>query len=636
MWKLLGFSDEKDPEAAAAPQQLTMVRSRAVRGEEAEAEGAPSPIMSKKDEAKSGGSGGLGRFTSCEFKSHGIKVDYPKSWSVVEEQRKIIVYHPSDRSISINLIIGVVAPGTDLDELTAQALEMPQKLMMKGVLDPKSLPLVVKDVTMLGRPACSLAYKLNMGGQRQVEQTWTENRGRSFIVTRAGPENVYDTHRPVFERIIQSLAFLSKEAEEYEPPAEERKRAARLRRNPSAQPASHEGMYLSKPGVLIYSTFEDYSKHFRVRYPGIFEATPTEDAEDGVPSLTLKLSLHSKGARHQEENKTMSEKQEKEARELQKLRDSLEAVKITVTVSASKSEDEHIDEARRLAIGAEVSTSDAQLSGIAARKLTYDVTLDAQTRKLVEVIAVKDEKLYIVSLSHPHDETNESTAEADAHAYFFGHIIRQFEFIDESSPSKANLSLYQNHTTHPKIAIEYPLSTYQIQPNMGGPFVISLVHFADEEGEDVKGKGKAKATGSSSKPNDPKSPTSMIGLLVAPLPQTGDKNVWNLEKFGKMIKDQLLQKGSNCRIMREEDVTIANGRMKGRDIVYIADAQPPGAAQQGMKKNALAMPQMRCLQRVYLFGNTSYVLLFQTLDANFDEEWALASTVLNSFQFFSS
>jgi hypothetical protein len=81
--------------------------------------------------------------------------------------------------------------------------------MMKGVLDPKSLPLVVKDVTMLGRPACSLAYKLNMGGQRfasllttpaarllllltffhcsQVEQTWTENRGRSFIVTRAGP-----------------------------------------------------------------------------------------------------------------------------------------------------------------------------------------------------------------------------------------------------------------------------------------------------------------------------------------------------------------------------------------------------------------------------------------------------------------
>jgi hypothetical protein len=55
-----------------------------------------------------------------------------------------------------------------------------------------------------------------------------------------------------------------------------------------------------------------------------------------------------------------------------------------------------------------------------------------------------------------------------------------------------------------------------------------------------------------------------------------------------------------------------------------------------MRKNALAMPQMRCLQRVYLFGNTSYVLLFQTLDANFDEEWALASTVLNSFQFFSS
>jgi hypothetical protein len=37
-----------------------------------------------------------------------------------------------------------------------------------------------------------------------------------------------------------------------------------------------------------------------------------------------------------------------------------------------------------------------------------------------------------------------------------------------------------------------------------------------------------------------------------------------------MIKNQLLQRGSNCRIIHEEDVTITNGRMKGRDIVYIA------------------------------------------------------------------
>jgi hypothetical protein len=119
MWKLLGFSDEKDPDAATAPQQLTMVRSRAVRGQsdgEAEAVGAPSM-------SKSGGSAG-GRFTTCEFKTHGIRLDYPKNWSVVEEQRKIILYHPSDRSISINLIIGVVAFGTDLDELTSQALDM--------------------------------------------------------------------------------------------------------------------------------------------------------------------------------------------------------------------------------------------------------------------------------------------------------------------------------------------------------------------------------------------------------------------------------------------------------------------------------------------------------------------------------
>jgi hypothetical protein len=40
--------------------------------------------------------------------------------------------------------------------------------MAKGVLDPSSLPLEVMDAVMLGKPACSLAYKLNMGGQRFV------------------------------------------------------------------------------------------------------------------------------------------------------------------------------------------------------------------------------------------------------------------------------------------------------------------------------------------------------------------------------------------------------------------------------------------------------------------------------------
>jgi hypothetical protein len=142
-----------------------------------------------------------------------------------------------------------------------------------------------------------------------------------------------------------------------------------------------------------------------------------------------------------------------------------------------------------------------------------------------------------------------------------------------------------------------------------------------------------------------------------------------------MVKKQLLQRGSNCRILHEEDVTIANGRMKGRDIMYVAgtiahslslsppalgilitleeeeeekmeethslcfvrraDAQPVGAQQQQQNKG-LAMQQMRCLQRVYLFGNTSYVLLFQAMDATFEDEWPLAEPIIRSFQFFSS
>jgi hypothetical protein len=69
-------------------------------------------------------------------------------------------------------------------------------------------------------------------------------------------------------------------------------------------------------------------------------------------------------------------------------------------------------------------------------------------------------------------------------------------------------------------------------------------------------------------------------------------------------------------------------------FVRRADAQPVGAQQQQNK--GLAMQQMRCLQRVYLFGNTSYVLLFQAMDATFEDEWPLAEPIIRSFQFFSS
>jgi hypothetical protein len=37
-----------------------------------------------------------------------------------------------------------------------------------------------------------------------------------------------------------------------------------------------------------------------------------------------------------------------------------------------------------------------------------------------------------------------------------------------------------------------------------------------------------------------------------------------------MLREQLPRKGKNCRILEEEDVTIANGKMKGRDIAYIS------------------------------------------------------------------
>jgi hypothetical protein len=57
---------------------------------------------------------------------------------------------------------------------------------------------------------------------------------------------------------------------------------------------------------------------------------------------------------------------------------------------------------------------------------------------------------------------------------------------------------------------------------MGSPFVISLVHFGDKK-EDDKGKGKAKAK-PKTQPSDAESPSSMVGLIISPLPDAGDKS----------------------------------------------------------------------------------------------------------------
>lgn len=77
------------------------------------------------------------------------------------------------------------------------------------------------------------------------------------------------------------------------------------------------------------------------------------------------------------------------------------------------------------------------------------------------------------------------------------------------------------------------MSIYQIQPAMGGPFVIALVHFTDENGnlvsekEDTRRKGKGKGKGKEkAQPEEepaPKQPTSMVGLIASPLPQSADK-----------------------------------------------------------------------------------------------------------------
>lgn len=69
---------------------------------------------------------------------------------------------------------------------------------------------------------------------------------------------------------------------------------------------------------------------------------------------------------------------------------------------------------------------------------------------------------------------------------------------------------------------------------MAGPFVISLVHFNDNDEEEqesskrkdktknkAKGKGKEKERAHA---DEPPAPSSMIGLIVNPLPQSGDKN----------------------------------------------------------------------------------------------------------------
>ncbi len=168
-----------------------------------------------------------------------------------------------------------------------------------------------------------------------------------------------------------------------------------------------------------------------------------------------------------------------------------------------------------------------------------------------------------------------------------------------------------------QVSFEFPISDFQVEPTFGGPFVVSFLHF-DET-----------TTTSSNNSQNPQMPASMVGLIASALPPID--SAWTLDKYAKQIKDQLLKKGGkDCKIFEERE-SLVSGRMKARDIVYLADARTFGQHGQG----PALMEKMKCVQRVCLFGNTSFILLFQCFQSAFEQEWALASPVFDSLRFFS-
>jgi len=134
-----------------------------------------------------------------------------------------------------------------------------------------------------------------------------------------------------------------------------------------------------------------------------------------------------------------------------------------------------------------------------------------------------------------------------------------------------------------------------------------------EEREKEDGGGEKEAAKNTKK--EVTAPRSIVGLVKG---ETSPE-ISNLRKFVAATKQQLQDSGAGCVILDEKDVPIAGTR--GYQLLYTANAPPN--------------QRMKCLQRLAILGEFNYVILFQTLEPFFDEELALANSLLDSFQTFA-
>jgi hypothetical protein len=616
---------QKDVDNVAAPETLTMVRGYVTRNKS-------------------------GEWSTCEFREHGVQLDYPSSWSISEEQRKVTIHLPENRGVSLNFIVGVLPPNTTMDDLTKDALEMPQKLLARGMLDKSSLPLKIMQTRLLGKPARTLAYGLTMGNNRMVEQTWTEHRGRSFIVTRAGPANEFRKYKPIFDQVLRSIQFLSKEAEEYTPPEEERKRRER-----ELKKEKGGSLYEERPPALLFMTYEDLQRGFRLRYPGFFEIFNV--VEDDSSSAKLYLRPHDckhcqageQGHTHdhsqhhtqahahsisgqdkasQTEKGKGKEKEKEEESNNTNNNNNLEPQGMEFVVSIAPRDStvataflKEIDEISSSSAGA----TDAVLTveRVPAHRVAYELpaTDDLPARKCIKLYATHNDKFYGISVTYKTSDDKEMEA---AHEFYLHHISSHLELLNEGSPSQADLILYENQSTYPKVSMMYSGKIFQSQAPAGLPFLISFVH---PDLSAVTNENSLSETGGMV-------PTrSVVGLLVNTLPKNPDDSIWTLDKFTSHLKGQLLQKTTRCRILDERDSTLS-GKFKAKDIHYLAEVNVP-TVQQGRPALSQSLQKMKCVQRICLVGTTSFVLMFQSLESIFEEEWALAEPIIASFRFFS-
>jgi len=150
--------------------------------------------------------------------TYGVQIDYPASWTAVEDPSLIFNFLAPDSEAGVSLVMtDVSGQGYTLESYTEAALNQMAETFPEAEIVESGA------VRMSGEPAGRIVVSVpGQNGQMRLMQTWTIKDDILYSLTYAAQESLYAKHATTAQTMLESfkIGALSAEARSGEPQAE--------------------------------------------------------------------------------------------------------------------------------------------------------------------------------------------------------------------------------------------------------------------------------------------------------------------------------------------------------------------------------------------------------------------------------